>query len=226
MKNKKANEERAQRLLDTPTPYFFDLTDIPMEKYAAVLNILFHDPQFRAVVDKRNRVVRSVAGMRDHSAETTNAIRVIMKHDRTLADTIFNVLVQTNLKSDITYETKGVDAMIAANIDMTQDRAQERVDKLKLNLDKLTFLADKTEEVLVNVKAELLSLTNGKVEFRQMDAICDALAMLKGYFGQVIPKGDNPEAALFAEYALSIDEYMNKRMKTYNEKMKKIRSIS
>lgn len=222
----KKTAERVAEIMNQPTQYVFDLTDVDTKYYTEAINVLFNDPKFKDAVEKRNRFVRSAGGLRQNSPEIINLVRIIQQHDRRLADTLFATLVMANLHAQQTYERMSIDEMLRQYVDMTQEGAQERADQLKLNLDKLTFLADILDGILLDVKQSMDELTKGEVDFKQFDAVRDSLTLVKVFFGQVHGKDyDNPEAKLFVEYADSIDDYMTKRLKTYSEKLKKIRSV-
>lgn len=217
--------KRVEAIMNQPTQYVFDLTDVDTKYYTEALNVLFNDPKFKEAVEKRNRFVRSAGGLRNQSSEMLNLIRVIQQHDRKLADTVFAKLVMANLHSNTTYERMPIERTFSEYVDMTQEGAQERADTLKLNLNKLTFLADILDGLLFDVKHSMEDLTNGEVTFQQFDAVRDSLSLVKVFFGQIhSPNHECPEAKLFVEYADSIDDYMTKRLKTYSEKLKKIRA--
>lgn len=224
--DQKKTAERVAEIMNQPTQYVFDLTDVDTKYYTEAINVLFNDPKFKDAVEKRNRFVRSAGGLRQNSPEIINLVRIIQQHDRKLADTLFATLVMANLHTQQTYERMSIDETLRRFVDMTQEGAQKRADKLKLNLDKLTFLADILDGILFDVKQSMYELTKGEVDFKQFDAVRDSITLVKVFFGQVQGQDyDNPEAKLFADYADSIDDYMTKRMKTYSEKLKKIRSV-
>lgn len=224
MKNKAYKEERAQAIMSTPTPYFFNLKDIPMDRYGEVLNELFSDPKFKEVADKRNRFVKSVAGMRSNSSEINNIIRQIQAHDRKLADMVFAIIVQTNLHSTVTYESVPLDSLFE-DVDYSVSGLPERVERLKLNLDKLVFLTDMLEGIIVDVKEDMEKVFDGKQEFKQFDAVRSTMMQIRGFFGEVRSKDcDSPGAQLYIEYSDSINDYLTKRLKTYSEKLRRIKS--
>lgn len=223
--NSKNTSKRIEQVLAQPTQYVFDLTDVDKRFYTEAINVLFNNPEFKEAVEKRNRFVRSAGNMRPGSAEITNIVRVIQQHDRKLADTLFAHIVQANLHARVTYETVSLEDMLRDHVDFSKDGMKERVDTLKLNLDKLVFLADMLEGVLVDVKGDMSHVTEGQFEFKQFDAVIDAMTMLKCFFGMVRGKDlSRPDAQLYVEYSDSINEYLTKRLKTYSEKLQKIRT--
>ena len=48
---------REELVRQQPTIYTFNFKDVPVEKYAEMLDVLFHAPAFCEIVDKRNRFV-------------------------------------------------------------------------------------------------------------------------------------------------------------------------
>ena len=90
---KKTSAQREEQIRNLPTPYTFNLQDVPADKYTAILKSLFADPDFKQMVEKRNRLVRSAAQMRPYTSQMSNLVRTIQQHDRRLADTLYSVLV-------------------------------------------------------------------------------------------------------------------------------------
>lgn len=227
-KSPKQIAKRVERIMARPTQYVFDLTDVDMKCYTEVLNVLFNEPAFKADVEKRNRFVRSAGSMRPHSSELDNIVRVIQQHDRKLADQLFTALVQANLHAQFTLEKFSLEDMLRNHVDYSKPGVIARVDQLKLNLDRLIFLSDMLDGVLLDVKVDLEHVTDGQIEYKQFDAVRDAMSLIKVFFGQVRDGSDSssPESQLFTEYADSINDYLTKRLKTYSEKLRRIRESS
>ncbi len=53
-KNKpKVSEKRMEKISAEPTIYTFNFKDVPMERYAETIKLLFNDPNFVDAVEKR-----------------------------------------------------------------------------------------------------------------------------------------------------------------------------
>ena len=87
-----------------PTVYQFHFKDVPSTQYAKSLDALFHNPDYLDAVEKRNRLVETSKRMRVGASEMSNLLRTIQQHDRRLADIMYATMVQTNLRSDVSYD--------------------------------------------------------------------------------------------------------------------------
>ena len=104
-KNKsKVSEKRMEKVCAEPTIYTFNFKDVPMERYAETIKLLFHDPDFVDAVEKRNALVKCAGRMKQNSQEMLSLIKQIQQRDHKLADVLFATLVQTNRRSDVTYD--------------------------------------------------------------------------------------------------------------------------
>ena len=222
MSNNKENANMAKALA-LPTTYSFDFKDVPIEKYAQTLEVLFHNPDFIAGVDKRNRLVKSAAKCKSRSSEISSLVRQIQQNDRKLADTMYAAIVQTNIHSDVGLEFFSFSTLLHYYVDYTRDGMTELVQKLTANLYKMTFLADMLEAVVVDVRCGMREVFGDNFQFQQFDGVLSVLKQLQGFFNSVRPQDYSlPETQLFGEYSDSINEYLAKRLKTYVEKYNKI----
>lgn len=195
---KKTSAQREEQIRNLPTPYTFNLQDVPADKYTDILKSLFSDPSFKQMVEKRNRLVRSAAQMRPDTSQMSNLVRTIQQHDRRLADALYGVLVQANLRSDVTYDFLSFNTLLRYFVDYSQERANEKVERLFNDLHKLTFLADMLESVTLDVKQEMQDVFGDGIEFQQFDGVQHVLKQLKGFFGSVRNhKEDTAEAQLY-----------------------------
>lgn len=210
-----------------PTIYSFHFKDVPPSKYAETLDVLFHNPDYNEAVEKRNRLVKSADRLRPGSSEMRNLVRTIQQHDRRLADIMYASIVQTNLHSDVSNDFISFSTLLKYYVDYRKDGIKERVDRMAANLDKVTFLADMLESVVTDVKADMRYIFNGSVEFNQFDAVLNVLTQLRGFF-KVTRRddADSPEAQLYFNYSDSINEYLEKRLKTYTDKYRKLHPAS
>lgn len=217
-----SKEKKQRNIENLPTFYQFNLIDVPLDKYVETLNVLFRDPDYKEKTAKRNRIVQSVARMRPGSSEAVNAVKIIQQYDRKLADVLFAAIVQANLHSDHTYDCLSFGTCLRYFVDYTRENMQEKVDRLSRDLNKLTFLSDMLENILIDVRSEMDDIFQGEIKFQQFDAVEQCLKQLRGFFQSARPQDlEKPESQLFIDYADSINAYMEKRLKTFGEKYAK-----
>ena len=206
-----------------PTVYTFNFKDVPVSKYAETLDVLFHNPDYNETVEKRNRLVKSADRLRPGTSEMANIVRTIQQHDRKLADIMYASIVQTNLHSEVSNDFLSFDTLLKYYVDYRQEGMRERVSRMAANLDKITFLADMLESVVTEVKSDMRHVFDGGVDFNQFDAVSHVLTQLRGFFKSARSKDANsPEAQLYFDYSDSINDYLEKRLKTYTEKYRKL----
>lgn len=214
---------REQVVRNQPTVYTFSFKDVPVSKYAETLDVLFHNPDFNDAVEKRNRLVKSADRMRPGTSEMANIVRTIQQHDRKLADIMYASIVQTNLRSEVSNDFLSFDTLLKYYVDYRKDGMRECVSRMAANLDKVTFLADMLESVVTDVKADMRHVFDDVVEFHQFDAVSHVLTQLRGFFNTARSKDvDSPEAQLYFDYSDSINDYLEKRLKTYTDKYRKL----
>lgn len=212
-----------QVVRNQPTVYTFNFKDVPVSKYAETLDVLFHNPDYNDAVDKRNRLVKSADRMRPGTSEMANIVRTIQQHDRKLADIMYASIVQTNLHSEVSNDFLSFDTLLKYYVDYRQEGMRERVSRMAANLDKITFLADMLESVVTDVKADMRHVFDGGIDFNQFDAVNNVLTQLRGFFKSARSKDANsPEAQLYFDYSDSINDYLEKRLKTYTDKYRKL----
>ena len=223
MAKSKPTPTREQAVCNQPTVYTFNFKDVPVSKYAETLDILFHNPDYNEAVEKRNRLVKSADHLRPGTSEMANIVRTIQQRDRRLADIMYASIVQTNLRSDVTNDFLSFDTLLKYYVDYRKDGMRERVSRMAANLDKVTFLADMLESVVTEVKSDMRQAFDDVVEFHQFDAVLHVLTQLRGFFKTARSKDvDSPEAQLYFDYSDSINDYLEKRLKTYTEKYRKL----
>ena len=223
-KNKsKVSEKRMEKVCAEPTIYTFNFKDVPMERYAETIKLLFHDPDFVDAVEKRNALVKCAGRMKQNSQEMLSLIKQIQQRDHKLADVLFATLVQTNRRSDVTYDFLSFTTLLKYYVDYSKAGIMKQVDELTAHLDKITFLSEFLEAELVEVAQGMRLVFGDTIEFQQFDGVRQSLKQLKGFFRTVRSNNDNtPEADLYWQYSDSISEYMGKRLNTYSEKYKKL----
>ena len=223
-KNKsKVSEKRMEKVCAEPTIYTFNFKDVPMERYAETIKLLFHDPDFSDAVEKRNALVKCAGRMKQNSQEMLSLIKQIQQRDHKLADVLFATLVQTNRRSEVTYDFLSFTTLLKYYVDYSKTDIMQKVDELTAHLDKITFLSEFLEAELVEVAQGMRLVFGDTIEFQQFDGVRQSLKQLKGFFRTIRNNDDNtPEAYLYWQYSDSISEYMGKRLKTYSEKYQKL----
>lgn len=221
--NKNQYNDNMAKALASPTAYVFDFKDVPIEKYAQTLDVLFRHPDFIAGVEKRNRLLKSASNCKSKSSEVASLIRIVQQHDRKLADILYAAIVQTNIHSDSGLEYFTLSTLLHFYVDYSRDGMSELVKKLTANLYKVTFLADMLESVMVDVRYEMRHVFGENFQYQQFDGVLQVLNQLRGFFNSVRTKDYSlPETQLFWDYADSINDYLAKRLKTYVAKYNKI----
>ena len=226
-KNKKQQQQalakREQQIRNLPTIYTFNFKDVPSEKYASALDRLFSNPDFAEAVRNRNELVRAASRVPQNSPQMASLIRAIQEKDKKLAMNMYSLLVQVNVRSDENYDFLNFGQLLRYYVDYSKPGMQETVDQLALNLDKVTFLTDTLESIVVDVKSYMKIIFNGSVEFNQFDGVLQVLKQMQGFFNFARTKDiDSKDNDLYCEYADSINAYVDKRMKTYSAKHRKL----
>lgn len=227
-KNKKQHQmealaRRDAKIRQLPTIYTFNFKDVPSEVYAKTLETIFADPQFADAVRNRNELVRAANRIPQGAPQMAPLIKAIQEKDAKLANAIYALLVQVNLHSEITYDFLSFGHLSRYYVDYSQPGMQEKVDHLNINLDKITFLSEMLENLLTQVKGDMLEIFKGASEFQQFDGVMASLRQLSGFFDFARKKDEkSKDYALYYEYADSINNYMDKRMQTYSQKYRKL----
>jgi hypothetical protein len=227
-KNKKQHQMEAlarwdAKIRQLPTIYTFNFKDVPSEVYAKTLEAIFSDPQFADAVRNRNELVRAANRIPQGAPQMAPLIKAIQEKDAKLANAIYALLVQVNLHSEITYDFLSFGHLSRYYVDYSQPGMQEKVDHLNINLDKITFLSEMLENLLTQVKGDMLEIFHGASEFTQFDGVMQSLRQLSGFFDFARKKDEkSKDYALYYEYADSINAYMDKRMQTYSQKYRKL----
>lgn len=173
-KNKKQHQmealaRRDAKIRQLPTIYTFNFKDVPSEVYAKTLETIFADPQFADAVRNRNELVRAANRIPQGAPQMAPLIKAIQEKDAKLANAIYALLVQVNLHSEITYDFLSFGHLSRYYVDYSQPGMQEKVDHLNINLDKITFLSEMLENLLTQVKGDMLEIFKGASEFQQFD---------------------------------------------------------
>lgn len=214
---------RDAKIRQLPTVYTFNFRDVPADVYAKTLETLFADPKFADAVRNRNELVRAANRIPQGSPQMLSLIKAIQDKDSKLANYIYALLVQANLHSEVSYDFLNFGHLIRYYVDYSRPGIQEKVDQLNINLDKITFLSETLENMLTQVKGDMLEIFKGASEFQQFDGVMASLRQLSGFFDFARKKDEkSKDYALYYEYADSINAYMEKRMQTYSAKYRKL----
>lgn len=220
------NDFRAKKIREQPTLYMFNFKDVPAEKYTESLKQLFANPDFAEAVEKRNTLVKTAERIPKNTTQMASIINAIQQRDRRLADLVYSVLVQANLHSDVSCDFISFNNLLKYYVDYSKDGIMEKVNTLTGNLDKITFLSDMLESLLVDAKQNMRNVFGDTIEFVQFDTVQQVLTQLRGFFKTARPDDvGRQETQLYINYSDSINEYMGKRLKTYSEKYRKLNPL-
>lgn len=218
-----AMARRDAKIRQLPTVYTFNFRDVPADVYVKTLETLFADPQFADAVRNRNELVRAANRIPQGAPQMAPLIKAIQEKDNKLANAIYALLVQVNLHCEVTYDFLNFGHLIRYYVDYSRPGIQEKVDQLNTNLDKITFLSETLENLLTQVKGDMLEIFKGASEFQQFDGVMASLRQLSGFFDFARKKDEkSKDYALYYEYADIINAYINKRMLTYSAKYRKL----
>lgn len=221
-----ANDFREKKIREQPTLYMFNFKDILAEKYTESLKQLFANPDFAEAVEKRNTLVKTAERIPKNTTQMASIINAIQQRDRKLADLVYSVLVQANLHSDVSCDFISFNNLLKYYVDYSKDGIMEKVNTLTGNLDKITFLSDMLESLLVDAKQNMRNVFGDTIEFVQFDTVQQVLTQLRGFFKTARPDDvGRQETQLYINYSDSINEYMGKRLKTYSEKYRKLNPL-
>lgn len=136
---------------------------------------------------------------------------------------MYSLLVQVNLRSDESYDFLNFGQLLRYYVDYSKPGMQDKVDKLSIDLDKVTFLTDTLERIVIDVKSNMKEIFGGRIDFNQFDSVLQVLKQMQGFFNFARTKDINSkDNDLYYDYANSISAYVGKRMKTYSEKRRKL----
>lgn len=197
------------------------VTAMPMEldilhgsDYANALDMLFHDDEFKKRVAHRQRMFNVAS----RPGANATAIRVGIQHDdRIIADTILTLMVRMTLEQKSEEDVKINDLWKKVPADK-----QELKVKCSYALDTVSFLADVIESKLVDIESylrEMFADVEESYSFKMFDGVKASLKQLSSYFHGTRDTGSTEEQELFCDYADSMEAYIDKRMKTYSEKL-------
>lgn len=205
-------------IASNPTIYPYCLTDLDGKDYADTLNSVFHDPVFIQRMQSRNNLYQSLGRMTKQQVNTATKQLILM--DQTIAKQILTALVlrsiQVNHLEQIPFNS------LLSNVDLSDDDKRKARQRLATSLDMVTFLADVLESKTRDIDEDLSTLFGKDVEFKQFDGVTAAIRNMMAFFSATRDNGSHEARALFAEYAESIENYLDKRIETFMKKYRKI----
>jgi len=216
---KKVNSREIAKTFMNPTVHAFTLDNLKGEEYGAVLDMLFHEKEWTERIEKRNRLYHGIDRMPEQNRPA--AIRALKDADTWLGNRLLQTLVMKSVHVG-KIEHKPLKEYYA---ELPKDReSMAKQDKISFLLNATVFLCDIIESKIKDVNTLLRELFNDdSMGFEQMDGVLIALRQMSDFFEATRDKGSTAEKEIFADYAESIEKYMDGRMKTYLERIKKIR---
>lgn len=209
-----------------PISHIFDFASVPTDKFAAALDDLFHQEVFINDLVKRNRLCKTMARLRPNTSEANSVIKNINNEDRRLSDTIYAALIQACVNSEEVIAHVSFNHLLKYDVDHSREGVEERIDHLAGNLDKVVFMADMLESIITDIKADMKGIFGSNYHFKQFDVVNNMLKQLSTFFGKVRSDDANtPEGELYMDYADSINSYLDKRLKTYTDKYRKLNPL-
>lgn len=216
---KQVSAKHIAKIAAKPTLYPYALDDLKGADYADTLEMLFHEKDWQERMARRNRIYHGIDRMPEQNRPS--AVRALEDADRWFANRLLQALVLRSVQvttrehqtMDVYYKELPADA-----------ETMEKRDRLARMLDATVFLMDIIESKITDINDLMRSLFNDNtMVFEQMDGVLAALRQMHDFFGATRDKGSMEEQNLFADYAESIENDMDGRMKTYVERAKKLR---
>lgn len=196
-----------------------DITSNSAKDYAPALDMLINDNDFRALVDHRRRMYQA----RNRPGANLYAInKGVEADDRKIAFALLTVLQHDNMENGISKTISFQDLWDAVPKD---DKHKQELKKMCAHsLDMVVFLADIIESKVRDIKDYLHQIfPEEDYDYEQFNGVTVALKQLSSLFGRTRDIGTTEERTLFAEYAQSLEDYFDKRMKTFIRKDDELR---
>lgn len=188
-------------------------------EYVPVLEMVFHDEKFEKLVDHRNKMFK----MAERPGANPYAIRKGVEQD----DAKIAMMILRAMQVNTLHHTEKQDIKINQlwkQIPADDKHKQKIKQQCSYHLDMVTFLADLLESKLTDIQQELKELfPNDEYDFTQFDGVSASMHQLSNAFAHTRDEGTDEMKTLFCDYAESIENYMDKRMKTFIEQCAKLR---
>lgn len=217
--NKKISAKQIAKIVTKPTFYPYALDDLKGTDYADTLEMLFHEKDWQERMARRNRIYHGIDRMPVQNRQA--AVRALEDADRWFAHRLLQALVMRSVQVT-RHETLSLNSCFQKlPKDANTIEKQKRLSRL---FNATVFLADIIESKITDINELICNLFNDKtLAFEQMDGVLAALRQMHDFFCATRDKGTVEEQILFADYADSIENYMEGRMKTYVERLNQLR---
>lgn len=188
-------------------------------EYMSVLELVFHDEKFERLVEHRNKMFK----VAERPGANPFAIRKGIEQD----DQRIAMMILTAMQRQTLHHTEKQDIKINdlwKKIPADDEHKQKVKQLCSYHLNMITFLSDIVESKLMDIQQELKELfPQDEYDFTQFDGVATALHQLSSAFRHTRSTGSEEQQALFADYAESMENYFDKRMKTFIAKSEQLR---
>ena len=207
-----------------PIPFLLNFQEIPVDTLASVFHEFLKNPDIKSTIARRNRDFLATQRLRDGSSECNALVKRYSKTDERLAMQLLGILAAKTSEMRDRVDTISFSDILAHYVDYSKPGNKERVDHLAANLDKMTFLADFLESIVTDIKGDMDALFGNDIRFEQFDAVLSTLKQLQGFSNSTRNEGEGTKdtRTLYMEYADSINAYLDKRLKTYTDRYRRI----
>lgn len=217
---KKVNSREVAKIFMDSTMYAYTLDNVKGEAYGDTLDMLFHEKDWMERIERRNRIYHSIERMPVQNRPA--AVRALQDADTWLGKRLLQALLMRSVHVG-KIEHKPLKEYYE-ELPKDEETLAKR-DKISLLVNSTVFLCDIIESKIKDVNSLLRDVfKDDSMGFEQMDGVLIALRQMSDFFEATRDKGSTAEKEVFADYAESIEKYMDGRMKTYLERIKKIRS--
>lgn len=194
-----------------------DITSNTAKDYMPALQMLLNDGDFQQLIDHRSRMynARGRAGANQYMI-----CKGIVNDDRKIGSFLLRLFQNNNMEN-------GISKTIPFNqLWDSIPKDDEKKQKLKVlcsrSLDMVIFLADVMESKIKDIREYLATIFDKEYDYAQFEGVVAAINQLESLFGRTRDKGSMEEKLLFAEYAQSLEDFFDKRMKTFITKDTKL----
>lgn len=188
------------------------------EEYKELFEVLFNSEKWVKTVERRQRMYNVAS----RPGANVNGIRKgIEQDDRRAADMILHAMLIHECKKEGDKDILVKD--LWTQIPKDDKEKNELKQKCRENLNMVMFLADMLETKLMNIEQNLRDIfPDDNYHFEQFNGVKVTLDQLRTVFGKTRDMQSEEVKQVYADYADSIEEYLEKRMKTFLNKTGKI----
>lgn len=188
------------------------------EEYKELFEVLFNSEKWVKTVERRQRMYNVAS----RPGANVNSIRKgIEQDDRRAADMILHAMLIHECKKEGDKDILVKD--LWTQIPKDDKEKNELKQKCRENLNVVMFLADMLETKLMAIEQNLRDIfPDGNYHFEQFNGVKVTLDQLRTVFGKTRDMQSEEVKQVYADYADSIEDYLEKRMKTFLNKTGKI----